>query len=73
MKTLLFLLVGLSLSLQPKVYDVIVIRADISGLQATQLLHERGISHLVHEASEHVGGRISPISFAGIQVGKGPA
>lgn len=42
----------------PKKYDAIVLGAGISGLRAAQLLEESGLSVVVLEARDRVGGRI---------------
>ena len=43
-------------------YDVIVIGAGISGLRCSQLLKEKGISTIILEARDRIGGRLhSPL------------
>ena len=49
----------------PESYDVVVIGAGIGGLSAARLLRRAGMSVLVLEAKERVGGRMLSLPIAG--------
>ena len=55
----------------PQIHEVIIIGAGMAGLRASQVLQSKGIEHIILEATDHVGGRVVPMNFAGIQVDKG--
>jgi monoamine oxidase len=43
--------------MSPPTYDVVVVGAGLSGLQAAVTIHREGLSYLVLEARDRVGGR----------------
>jgi monoamine oxidase len=56
---------------RPEQAEVLVIGAGIAGLYAAWLLQQRGISPLVIEASDRVGGRMAPAPAGGMSIGAG--
>ena len=72
---LISLLVGFIISIESlaltTVHDVIIVGAGMAGMRASQILSQLGIKHIILESTDHIGGRISPIKFAGIEVDKG--
>jgi monoamine oxidase len=52
-------------------YSCIIVGAGISGIAASTVLTEKGISHLMLEAKDHIGGRIAPGTFAGLTIDLG--
>ena len=55
----------------PQVHDVVIIGSGMSALRASQVLQEEGIEHIILEAADHFGGRVTPTNFAGMQIDKG--
>lgn len=47
---------------------MIVIGAGISGIGASSVLTENGVSHLILESRDRVGGRIASFEFDGVDV-----
>ena len=45
--------------LMEKIYDVIIIGAGASGIGASMSLTKKGIEHIILEARDRIGGRIS--------------
>jgi monoamine oxidase len=64
---LISFLLGLSLQ-QEKIHEVIVIGAGLAGIGASKTLTEKGIPHLMIEARDKIGGRVTDIEFEGATV-----
>lgn len=55
----------------PQPFDTIVIGAGMAGLSAARVLKDAGVSYIVLERSDRVGGRMMSADFGGKKVEKG--
>ena len=46
-------------------YDYIIVGAGLAGIGASEILTQKGIKHLMIEASTKIGGRVASFEFAG--------
>ena len=73
MKVLLMTMLVLLGTALEQIHEVIIIGSGISGISASKVLTDRGVPHLMLEASNRTGGRITNITFDGLTVDLGAA